>query len=339
MKIHVLQTGYTKVPFGQFYGGLNGWIGNRAVWNMIFDKSHFINVPIHVYLIEHPHVGPILIDTGISMEQAREHKSYYKGIFGVTTDEDEYVLEDNMELTAQLDKLGYCPSDIQTVVLTHLHEDHVGELNRFSHARVMVPLKEWESRHDKVFGFRPIYYPPSYSSIKNWDFVSFTSGAFHSFDASQDLFGDGSLIFLPTPGHSKGHASLLVRTDEETHVFLTGDSLYTLRHLDFEHLCAFVPGPKKDFHIYLDTIKRIRELRKALPNMVIVPTHDHYDYQYKYVHRFFEDGILTEEERDQLLQYEASLFDQNGHLKPEAYPAFVSKDKQKGVGKVCSEVS
>jgi hypothetical protein len=52
IKVFSLRLGSTKVPFGQFYGGLDGWRGARAVYRFATDKKHFIIVPIHAYLID-----------------------------------------------------------------------------------------------------------------------------------------------------------------------------------------------------------------------------------------------------------------------------------------------
>jgi hypothetical protein len=49
MKIYSLHVGDTKVPYGQFYGGLTGWTGMRGIWRFATDKSHYIIVPIHAY--------------------------------------------------------------------------------------------------------------------------------------------------------------------------------------------------------------------------------------------------------------------------------------------------
>jgi len=57
VKLYPLLLGRTEVPFGQFYGGLAGWEGLRALFRFVTDKSHFIWVPIDAYLLEHPREG------------------------------------------------------------------------------------------------------------------------------------------------------------------------------------------------------------------------------------------------------------------------------------------
>jgi len=332
MKIFSLHGGDTKVPYGQFYGGLSGWAGARGIWRFVTDKSHYIIVPIHAYLIDHPRSGLILVDTGISWEQAHEHGSYYQGIMHYVLDDDEYLLTREQELPAQVDRLGYRVEDIRTVILTHFHEDHVGGLRYVPDAKVVAAQAEWESLKMKAFGFVPIIYRPSISAVKVWEPVSFTSGPFRSFDASQDLLGDGSVILLPTPGHDPGHLCVLVRM-EGYEVLVTGDIMYTLRHLAVDDVRAIQFGGKFLEQQQVDSIRRIQRLRQALPHMVIVPGHDHSDYQYLLLEPFLADGVLSPEEREQIKAYEALLFDDAGHLVPGAMPHFIPAAHGERVGK------
>ncbi|HMK65066.1 MAG TPA: N-acyl homoserine lactonase family protein [Thermodesulfobacteriota bacterium] len=322
MKLFSLHIGETKVPYGQFYGGLAGWTGLRGIWKFITDKSHYIIVPIHGYLIDHPKAGLILVDTGINWEQAHDHGRYYKGITHFVLDDDEYLLTREQELPEQVARSGYRCEDIRTVILTHLHEDHVGGLRYVPEARVVIAQKEWEALNMRAFGFIPIIYRPSIAAVKEWESVSFTSGPFHSFDTSQDLLGDGTIILLPTPGHDPGHMCVLLQMDGYE-ILITGDILYTLRHLAVDEVRAVLFGGKSLEQQQIDSIRRIRRLDKALPELVIVPGHDSTEYQHRLLEPFLADGVLSPDEREQIRNYKASLFDENGHLVPSAMPHFI----------------
>lgn len=83
--------------------------------------------PVNVYLIQHPECGPILVDGGFDKGI---HKKYlYKKVLGVV-----FRPKDSLELG--LEKLGYRFEDIKTLIITHFHEDHIGNLPQLKHATV-----------------------------------------------------------------------------------------------------------------------------------------------------------------------------------------------------------
>ena len=332
MKLYPLRLGRTKVPFGQFYGGLSGWEGLDALFRFVTDKRHFIWVPIHAYLLEHPKEGLTLIDAGICGDQAHRHREYYSGILRFILDDDEYAQEPDESIAAQLKRLGYRPDDVRTVILTHLHEDHAGGLRELPKAKVVLTQAEWDARKMKLFGFIPMFYEPSYAGVKEWQRVRFESGAFHTFDRSQDLFGDGTVRLLPTPGHTPGHTCALVEMGDYQ-LLVTGDCLYTLRHLATSQIQA-VRFNKQSGDQQAESIGRIAGLRRLLPGLHLVVGHDHTDYQSKLLAPFLAKGWLSEDERRALSDYAARLFDSNGALRADAMPRFQSTADGRAVGTV-----
>ncbi len=295
MKVYPLHIGDSKIPYGQFCGGLEGWSGPGAVWRFLRDKSHFVVVPIYAYLIDHPRAGLILVDTGINCDLAHAHNQYYKGLlFHLTLDEDEYLLTHEQELSAHLRRLGHRPEDVQTVVLTHLHEDHLGELRLLPQARVVLSRREWDAKNLGIFLFRE--WSPSYAgAVKSPELISYSSGPCHKFAASHDLLGDGSIVLLPTPGHAEGHLGVLVQM-EGYQLLLSGDVLYTLRHLAVDEVRAITLSKKMQQGL-ISSMPSIQQLREALPGMVLAPPHDHTAYMSRYLEPFLADGGLSLEER------------------------------------------
>ncbi|MFW6184900.1 MAG: N-acyl homoserine lactonase family protein, partial [Chloroflexota bacterium] len=294
MRVYPLQTGSTLVSFGQFFKGNEGWVGRRAVWNMGADEATVFWAPVHAYLIDHPEQGPILVDTGIS--RAQTEKGYYSarkgGLTGLIWKTDDNYLPPQQELTFQLEQLGVTADDVEHVIMTHLHEDHVGELNRFAASTVHLSRAEWDDR-------RRMGYAPSYEAIENWNHFEFDSGCFYTFDASKDLFGDGSIILTPTYGHSFGHTSLFLQMGEYS-ICLAADALYTLRHLDPDSLAAFNYFGQEGFATQADGARRLALMQAALPDLIYIPTHDPFEYTFRLVQPFLKDGALSAEQRDAL---------------------------------------
>jgi glyoxylase-like metal-dependent hydrolase (beta-lactamase superfamily II) len=172
--------------------------------------------------------------------------------------------------------------------------------------------------------------------VRDWQFVDYTSGPFSGFAASQDLLGDGSVVLLPTPGHGPGHQCVLVRM-ENYDLLITGDILYTLRHLAVDQVRALQFGGTLERQ-QIDSIRRIRALRHALPDLVLVPGHDHSAYQLELLEPFLADGGLSAEERQAIRRYESALFDDRDDLRPAAFPRFVSGTAPGSVGRVVEPV-
>jgi N-acyl homoserine lactone hydrolase len=330
MKIYPLRLGRTKVPFGQFYGGAGGWKGTQAVLEFVNDKDHFIWVPIYAYVIEHED-GHILVDTGISTQQA-EHVDYYRGtIFEYLLDSDEYDVPEGETMPEQLARYGIRLEDVRTIVLTHLHEDHVGNLGQFPEATVFLSRAEYEARESRLLGMIPLTYSRSLEAVRRWEPVDFTGGEVPAFNGSFDLLGDGRILLLPTPGHSPGSMSVLVDLDDH-HALLTGDALYTLRHLAVDDVRAVQVG---DESAYVESIRRMQWLRRLLPHdVVILAAHDHTEYGLRVAEALATDGRISPADLACVEQYQFQLFDPAYRLNPARTPRFVPSSDGAAVGEV-----
>ncbi|MGH3090454.1 MAG: MBL fold metallo-hydrolase, partial [Rubrobacteraceae bacterium] len=164
------------------------------------------------------------------------------------------------------------------------------------------------------------------------ELVSYTSGPFQNFDASEDVFGDGSVRLLPTPGHSPGHTSVLLRMDGHDLLFV-GDHAYTLRHLAVEEVRQMTIGGEET-EKQVEGIRRVRELSEELPNTVVLHAHDHTDYQFDLIEPSLADGGLSAEERREIEAYEADVFTDDWGLRPGNSPRFVPAEGEESTGRV-----
>ena len=110
-------------------------------------------------------------------------------------------------LAAQLDQLGVKPADIQYVVVSHSHPDHIGNIDMFLQSTLLVQKAEYEG---------PAGSPPRFK----------TGLAVTEIEGDRDVFGDGSITVIATPGHTAGHQSLLVKLPKTGAVLLSGDAVH-----------------------------------------------------------------------------------------------------------------
>lgn len=325
MKAYLLHLGDTRVPFGQFYGGGES---ARDVIAVLRDRTHPLLVPVHAFLIDHPRHGPIMIDTGLNWQQAHAHREYYAGpLLRAAFEDGEYLLRPEQRLAAQLARCGLTPDGIGTVILTHLHEDHLGGVRDLIGARFLVSRADWTSRNLGLFPFRRT--PSLKGVLTDPDVIDFDSGPFHSFAASRDVFGDGSVVLLPTPGHSAGHTSVFV-DGGGWQLLCAGDTLYTIRHLASDQLRPIMLG-RRGRDRQLDSIARIRALRRELPELIIAPGHDHTEYG-----QALQDllsGTVDPASAADVRRRADALFDHDGRLREPARPVYHA-DPAGGVGRV-----
>jgi glyoxylase-like metal-dependent hydrolase (beta-lactamase superfamily II) len=217
MKVHALQTGTVRCKQFQLTGASN--IFSRF-YQLVFTDKWGEWMPTYCWLIEHPD-GLILVDTG---ETARIFEEDYLPKGGLYHKAVQTRIEENEEIPYQLAKIGYSPKDVKTIILTHLHGDHVGGLSHFEHCDIYVTKAEYELAASKKG-------PANGYFNKNWpkwfkpELIQFSDGAEDCFASSQKITADGHIITIPTPGHSIGHQSVLVKKEEYT-IILAGDLTY-----------------------------------------------------------------------------------------------------------------
>lgn len=120
-------------------------------------------------------------------------------------------------LVSQLDGLGLKPSDITYVALSHTHADHSGNANLFPNATWIMDPVELAGLHADP---APLGVIPSLLTVLD-------HATIRRFDGDADVFGDGSVLILKTPGHTPGHKSLLIRLKAAGPILLTGDLYHT----------------------------------------------------------------------------------------------------------------
>ena len=176
-----------------------------------------MRIPIPGYAVVHER-GTVLFDTGL--HEPLIHSSDELGALAALYTA-ELTPDDLAEV--QLARAGIDPGSVTHVVNSHLHFDHCGRNGPFPHAVTLVQAAEWEAAQ------HPTKY--AYVGVPRDEIAA---GDLRLVDGAVDLFGDGTVVLVPTPGHTVGHQSLLVRAStaaDADAALLVGDACYLRRML------------------------------------------------------------------------------------------------------------
>jgi N-acyl homoserine lactone hydrolase len=236
-----------------FHGG--GEIADMSV----FDPFHpevgtKVEIPYFFYVVAHP-AGNVLFDTGghpalIDDPRAR---------LGEAADAFEVTMEEGDDVVSQLAGAGFGPNNVGHVVLSHLHYDHAGGIEFFPDASFYAQRRELEFAHWPPVYQREIYLPADFDHPVEWV----------ELEGELDLFGDGRVVVFPTPGHTAGHQSMLVRLDGGRTLILVADAAYIPRNIEENVLPGIVWSPDA----MVSSWRRIRELQRRHAAELIF-THD-----------------------------------------------------------------
>lgn len=195
MKLHFVNSADVSVPRWMLFAG-GGW--------------ERLTLKVRYAIFEHPRLGPILIDAGYS-------PSLYSVRAALPLKAYRTLLRPKIHPEAHPERalraLGYEIKDVEHVILTHLHADHIGYLDLFEHAQIHMPLSCQTdlltesrlslARHgvflelipDRLWKcFKP--YPERQTETP--------------LGPACDIFGDGSIAALPLPGHATGHHGIWI---------------------------------------------------------------------------------------------------------------------------------
>ena len=232
-------------------------------------RKDWITVPIVAFLVEHPGAGPIIIDTGFHPSVAHDPKQNLGPVYGRVYRID---MRPEQAIAAQLrDEKGIDPSDVRVAIMTHLHMDHASAISEFTSATFVLGSGEWRAFHASRFALngyvrRHVQHAVEYKEVP---YDSPVIDSYGTFGRSFDLFGDGSVRLVHTPGHTHGHQSVILRL-REREALVTGDAIYFLRTLEDERRGFAIA----DEHKWRRSIGEIRLYRRENPDALIIPGHD-----------------------------------------------------------------
>lgn len=197
MRIHHLNCGCMCPLGGRWFDGRSRGL-----------RAHLV---CHCLAIE-TQAGLVLVDTGFGLHDlARPTPHRLSPLFRVM---DSIRLERRFTAVGALERLGFAPSDVRHVVLTHLDFDHAGGLSDFPQARVHVTARE-KIEADRRHGFvgERRWRPAQWEGVTDWRTYDADGEVWHGFPAVRSLDGlPPEILMIALPGHTLGHAGVAVHT-------------------------------------------------------------------------------------------------------------------------------
>jgi glyoxylase-like metal-dependent hydrolase (beta-lactamase superfamily II) len=265
--VSVISTGTVRIRPEHAYGSRK-----PLYWWLLTSRRWTPPRPVNVYVIEHAR-GLILFDTGQDRASVTDDAYFPGGLAGYLYHRlARFDIGEDDTLTAQLAMLGYVPADVDTVIVSHLHQDHIGGLRELTGSELLVSAAEWTELTKPASELRGFLRSHIQLPGLKWHQVSLeptSDPALAPFTQSLDVMGDGSLVLLPTPGHTAGSVSLLIRRTGRPPLMLAGDLSYGAEILQRGQL----PGVGNRRRL-AESSRQVLALAERQPGLIVLPAHD-----------------------------------------------------------------
>ena len=177
-----------------------------SLFNPSMEKGKAMVMANPCYLIQQGKER-LLWDTGLNDELANNQD-------GIDILEGAFHFSFTKTLASQLQTIQVLPEQVDFIAFSHMHNDHTGNTRLFSNATWLIQKAEYDfahSEHAQNAGYQPL------------DYTNITPKKVITLDGDYDVFGDGSVKIISTPGHTPGHQSLLIQLPNSGPILLSGD--------------------------------------------------------------------------------------------------------------------
>ncbi len=205
----------------------SGWLGPLNKSMLQTGGEGKISVPVAFFLIKHPK-GNVLFDTG-NNDKIITDPTYWGPLAAMLSAASR---NPDVAIDTQLGKIGVKPSDINYVILGHMHLDHAGNVGKFPGATIVYQRDEIVNAFWPKPGFSSGYITTDFSMLRSPLGSSLPNAQkVIELDGDLDLFGDGSIYIHRQVGHTPGSQMTLVRLPKTGPIVLTSDNCYLMENL------------------------------------------------------------------------------------------------------------
>ncbi|MGI6618028.1 MAG: N-acyl homoserine lactonase family protein [Saccharofermentanales bacterium] len=214
-----------------------------------------IYMPAFTFLLEKGN-QKIMVDTGMSWSERADKYHHPKSI-----------QPEGMAIHEQFSQRGYDPAEVDAVIFTHLHWDHVYYMDRFTNAEFFVHQKEYDFAMDPIPLYYKSYEHPALGIRRQFEGFNF------SFVKNEQEIAPGIRVF-DTPGHSPGHISVEIETNSGNYI-CCGDSIFMWVNLDPVEELHYNITPPGRYADVISTWKSIELQKERVKSKeFILPSHE-----------------------------------------------------------------
>lgn len=257
IKVNIFHTGSVCVDDAIPHGSKNP----LAVTGILRGKDKKRILPVSCYLIQHPK-GNVLIDTGWDSKYISEKPKRFCGLLDSMSTP---IVKTGDSIDCKLKTVGLTDKDIDFIFFSHMDFDHTSGLRLLSNAKKVLASKEEIDDSNRYF-FRYVK--------SNWDFTTvepfhYANSGLGPVGKSFDVFGDGTLVLINSPGHSHGLFTAIVSNNNQ-YIALAGDTIYTRKSITQR----LIPGFTVDKALARKSLEWICSLEKDENCIGVFANHD-----------------------------------------------------------------
>ncbi len=251
--------GYAKLPEAAIFED-----GSRSVMGKL---------PFLAAVAFHSELGPILVDAPFGHDGARNMGALYGALLQRITQ----TFKPEWSIIPRIEQLGLRASEIEHILMTHLHFDHTGGMKELGHARFHVSEPEWSfaSSLTRIKGLINGYAVGDWRALRaridTFEIPSF----YDREDSGRDIFGDGSVFAHSLPGHSPGHTGYRFVMEDGREIFFMGDAVFNVSQVTESRGFGWFPNtfgddPRRATY----TLEELRAFHAQRPEVTLLCAHD-----------------------------------------------------------------
>jgi glyoxylase-like metal-dependent hydrolase (beta-lactamase superfamily II) len=251
MAVFAIPTGSVRAAAASAYRG-----------GSFLDRREFA---MTVALVTHPR-GDLLIDSGLGRSLPTQLELLPAALRLFSS------VEPGGPAAERLDAAGYDRKRLRGILLTHAHWDHASGVADFGDLPILVTASEKRFIDERG----PFTEVARSVPMSRYEVYEFEGGPYLGFPRSHDVYGDGSIVVVPAPGHTPGSVIVFVAVPEGSRFAFVGDLAWQLEGISEREERPWVSRRTADVHEEgtRENLQRMSAVAARFPSMILVPAHD-----------------------------------------------------------------